>query len=92
MGVGPHEHWKKDDRLGRPACYRYLVLEDAIMARLSARLFLVVSALLASVVLIGTSLLRAQARPAAPAQAAGHITSPKEAWGHNVGDDFFLAE
>jgi hypothetical protein len=30
-----------------------------------------------------------QARPAAP--AAGHVTSPKEEWGHNVGDDYFLA-
>ena len=28
--------------------------------------------------------------PAAPA-AASRITSPKEAWGHNVGDDYFLA-
>ncbi len=36
----------------------------------------------------------AQAKPAAaaPSQAiAGKITSPKEEWGHNVGDDYFLA-
>ena len=34
-----------------------------------------------------------QARPAATPQTAtaGHITSPKEEWGHNVGDDYFLA-
>jgi len=34
-----------------------------------------------------------QTRPAAAPQAttAGHITSPKEEWGHNVGDDYFLA-
>ena len=31
-----------------------------------------------------------QARPAAPA-AAGRISTPKDAWGHNVGDDYFLA-
>jgi hypothetical protein len=49
---------------------------------------------LAAVVAAGSLVaLRAQtAAPAArPAQAAGHITSPKEAWGHNVGDDYFLA-
>src|SRR5262245_35263665 len=33
----------------------------------------------------------APARPAATQAAAGHITSPKEEWGHNVGDDYFLA-
>ncbi len=36
----------------------------------------------------------AQAKPAVavPAQAAaGKITGPKEEWGHNVGDDYFLA-
>ena len=32
----------------------------------------------------------AQVKPAAPA-ALGKITSPKDAWGHNVGDDYFLA-
>src|SRR5262249_28215137 len=32
----------------------------------------------------------AQARATAPA-AAGHVTAPKEEWGHNVGDDYFLA-
>ena len=50
------------------------------------------------------AMLLAQAAPAAPqakpaAQAAvkpapaalGKITSPKDAWGHNVGDDYFLA-
>jgi hypothetical protein len=45
----------------------------------------------------GGVLVRADARapqaPAAPAaQAAGHITSPKDTWGHNVGDDYFLAD
>src|SRR5262245_3900958 len=25
------------------------------------------------------------------AQAAGQVTSPKQEWGHNVGDDYFLA-
>ncbi len=31
--------------------------------------------------------------PARPAAAtAGHVTSPKEEWGHNVGDDYFLAD
>src|SRR5262245_28829523 len=40
---------------------------------------------------------RSSAPPAAPAQgrapaaAAGRVTSPKEQWGHNVGDDYFLA-
>src|SRR5258708_37528037 len=34
----------------------------------------------------------APARPRAGAAApAGHVTSPKEAWGHNIGDDYFLA-
>lgn len=28
---------------------------------------------------------------AAPAQAAGPVTSPKEAFGHEIGDDYFLA-
>ena len=32
----------------------------------------------------------APATQAAPA-ALGKITSPKDAWGHNVGDDYFLA-
>jgi Zinc carboxypeptidase len=37
------------------------------------------------------------AAPGAPAPAvaqmgAGHITTPKEEWGHNVGDDYFLAD
>src|SRR5438105_250920 len=27
-----------------------------------------------------------------PAAAAGHLTTPKEQWGHNVGDDYFLAD
>ena len=31
-----------------------------------------------------------RAAAAAPA-VAGKITSPKEEWGHNVGDDYFLA-
>src|SRR5260221_14574138 len=31
----------------------------------------------------------AQTRPAA--SGSGHVTSPKEEWGHNVGDDYFLA-
>src|SRR5580765_1549573 len=30
-----------------------------------------------------------QARPAP--SAAGHLTTPKEEWGHNIGDDYFLA-
>jgi hypothetical protein len=34
----------------------------------------------------------AQAKPAVAAQAsAARITSPKEEWGHNIGDDYFLA-
>ena len=33
-----------------------------------------------------------QARPAAPQTAAPRrLTSPKEEWGHNLGDDYFLA-
>ena len=35
----------------------------------------------------------AQTKPAAPAAApaAGKVSSPKDVWGHNVGDDYFLA-
>ncbi len=47
-----------------------------------------------------TMALRAETQaPAAPATqtatrpaAAVHVTSPKEEWGHNVGDDYFLAD
>ncbi len=39
---------------------------------------------------IGAAVLIAQSRPAAVPRT-GHITSPKEQWGHNVGDDYFLA-
>jgi Zinc carboxypeptidase len=36
---------------------------------------------------------RRPAGPAAVAQAgAGQITSPKQQWGHNIGDDYFLAD
>ena len=37
----------------------------------------------------------AQTRPAAKTAASavdGQVTSPKEEWGHNVGDDYFLAD
>src|SRR5262245_32220754 len=34
---------------------------------------------------------QAPPRAAASQAAAGHVTSPKEQWGHNVGDDYFLA-
>jgi hypothetical protein len=27
-----------------------------------------------------------------PAAAAAHVTSPKEQWGHNIGDDYFLVD
>ena len=56
------------------------------------------------VLVLATAALLAQGRGAAPsgpaaparpravtASAAGHVTSPKEAWGHNIGDDYFLA-
>src|SRR5215469_13832106 len=65
-------------------------------------------AMLVSSIVAGGALVGARAHgstaadPAPPAQtkspapqqpaAAGHITSPKEAWGHNVGDDYFLAD
>ena len=46
-----------------------------------------------------TFAVRAQAQaPAAPATqtaarpAAAHVTSPKEEWGHNIGDDYFLVD
>ena len=31
------------------------------------------------------------AAPTTQGRAAGHVTSPKDEWGHNIGDDFFLA-
>jgi hypothetical protein len=34
----------------------------------------------------------APAKPAGSTQAAAAVTTPKEEWGHNVGDDFFLAD
>jgi hypothetical protein len=54
------------------------------------------AAMLACAALIGQvkTAPPAPAKPAAtaPAQAAaGKITSPKEEWGHNIGDDYFLA-
>ena len=38
------------------------------------------------------ALLLTIAAGASRAQQAGHVTSPKEEWGHNVGDDYFLAD
>jgi hypothetical protein len=55
-----------------------------------------VTAVVAAVV--GGALLRAQTRPANALPAAPQtntssaVTSPKQAWGHNVGDDYFLAD
>jgi len=68
--------------------------ETALMRTFRHSIF--AAAALAAVV-GGGVLLRAQTRttgaPAAPqSTAAGHLTSPKEAWGHNVGDDYFLAD
>ena len=51
------------------------------------------------IAIVAGSVLAAQSRPATSSQskaaansggqAAGHITSPKDAWGHNVADDYF---
>ncbi len=37
------------------------------------------------------AVMRAPVAAPAPAQA-GRVTSPKDVWGHNLGDDYFLAD
>jgi hypothetical protein len=67
-----------------------------ITSRRYALLGIALAAALACAVLVAQTKTAAppQVKPAAaaPAQAtAGKITSPKEEWGHSVGDDYFLA-
>jgi Zinc carboxypeptidase len=41
---------------------------------------------------IAAAAITAVAAGSAPRGAQRHVTSPKEQWGHNVGDDYFLAD
>ena len=46
--------------------------------------------MLAALLAAGSIALVAQGRRTAPPAQAGHVTTPIEEWGHNIGDDYFL--
>lgn len=61
---------------------------------LKARRLIVIGAMLALPIAGAAVFAQARQVPPAPAQtpaSASRISSPKDVWGHNVGDDYFLA-